>query len=175
MGMPAEKLDDSFIPDASNQRLMRDALGRFGTGVTIVTALSDDGPTAITANSFSSVSLTPPMVLWSIDRQSSRYHAFANAAYYAIHVLNTQQEQLCMDVARNPATLHAMDLACNDSGVPVLDDCLVRFDCQREALYAGGDHTIILGNVQLVTSPVDCEPLAFFAGRTGTFRSHCQQ
>lgn len=173
MGMPAETFDESFVPDASNQRQMRDALGLFSTGVTIVTALSENGPAAITANSFSSVSLTPPMVLWSLDRKSSRYQTFANASHYAIHVLSAKQESLCMEVARNPMRLHELNPRQNEYGVPVLDDCLVRFDCQREALYEGGDHVIILGNVQLVTSPDNCQPLAFFGGRTGTFTSHC--
>lgn len=175
MAMPAQQFDDSFVPDASNQRQMRDALGLFGTGVTIVTALSNEGPAAITANSFSSVSLAPPMVLWSLDRKSSRYHTFANATHYAIHVLNAKQESLCMEVARNPMRLRELNPTRNDYGVPVLDDCLVRFDCQREALYQGGDHVIILGNVQLVTTPDNCPPLAFFGGRTGTFTSQCNR
>jgi len=173
MGLPAHKLDECFAPDASNQRQMRDALGRFGTGVTIVTALAEDGPAAITANSFSSVSLAPPMVLWSLDRKSSRYQTFAHASHYAIHVLSARQEKLCMEVARNPTRLRELEPDRNEYGVPVLDDCLVRFDCQREALYDGGDHVIILGNVQLVTTPENSEPLAFFGGRTGTFTSHC--
>lgn len=174
MGMPAAALDDSFIPNASNQRMMRDALGRFGTGVTIVTALADEGAAAITANSFSSVSLAPPMVLWSIDRKSSRYQTFVNATHYSIHVLSTRQESLCMDIARDPLRLREMDMNYNNQGVPVLEDCLVRFDCTRNALYAGGDHTIILGNVELVTTSMNSDPLAFFAGRTGTFTSHCK-
>lgn len=173
MGMAAHQFDNSFIPDANNQRQMRNALGRFGTGVTIVTALADDGPAAITANSFSSVSLTPPMVLWSLDRKSSRYQTFANASHYAIHVLSSRQESLCMEVARNPLRLHDLDLDRNEHGIPVLDECLVRFDCEKEALYDGGDHVIVLGQVHLVTTPQDCEPLAFFGGRTGTFTSHC--
>ncbi len=173
MGMAAERLDDSFIPDTSNQRQMRDALGMFGTGVTIVTAQAQDGPAAITANSFSSVSLSPPMVLWSLDRKSSRYRTFAQTSHYAIHVLNARQENLCMEVARNPTKLHELELDYNKHGVPILDDCLVRFDCEQHALYDGGDHVIILGTVSLVTTPQVCDPLAFFGGRTGTFTSHC--
>jgi flavin reductase (DIM6/NTAB) family NADH-FMN oxidoreductase RutF len=109
------------------------------------------------------------MVLWSLDRQSSRYHAFAQATHYAIHVLHEHQEQLCMEVARNPAVLHGASLEFNAEGVPVLDDCMARFDCEKAALYEGGDHMIILGRVNLVTTLDEYAPLAFFGGRTGTF------
>lgn len=155
---------ESFIPDESNHRLLRNALGCFGTGVTIVTAATIDGPAAITANSFSSVSLTPPLVLWSLDKNSSRFNTFSNAENYSIHVLNTQQEDLCMDVARNPALLSAQNLHTNDFGVPVLDDCMVRFDCSLETTYEAGDHVIILGRVQLATQHNSCDPLMFYRG-----------
>ena len=98
--------ESSFIPNADNQSQLRDALGRFGTGVTIVTAPGTDGPAAITVNSFSSVSLAPPLVLWCIERNSSRFEQFNNANEYSIHVLGTAQQQLCMEVARNPQKLH---------------------------------------------------------------------
>jgi flavin reductase (DIM6/NTAB) family NADH-FMN oxidoreductase RutF len=168
-----EPIDGSFVPDASNQRLLRDALGCFGTGVTIVTAAGTDGPAAITANSFSSVSLTPPLVLWSLDKKCSRFNAFANAYHYSIHVLNARQEALCMEVARNPARLKDQSLATNDFNVPVLDDCLVRFDYSREAVYEAGDHVIILGRVELAMQQATTEPLAFYRGNTGTFTSLC--
>ncbi len=169
--------ENSFVPDVSNQRLFRDALGCFGTGVTIVTAAGLDGPAAITANSFSSVSLTPPLVLWSLDKQCSRFNTFTDAEHYSIHVLNARQEALCMEVARNPARLKDQNLAINSFDVPVLDDCLVRFDCSREAIYEAGDHVIILGRVQRAvqqaTSEHLAEPLAFYRGSTGTFTSPC--
>lgn len=79
-----------FAPDA-DARAFRDALGRFATGVTVVTVLTDDGPAGMTANSFASVSLDPPLVLWSPARSSSRFDLFANAAHYAIHVLDADQ------------------------------------------------------------------------------------
>ena len=116
MAFPAKPMDGTFVPDATNQRLLRDALGCFGTGVTIVTAATTNGPAAITANSFSSVSLTPPLVLWSLDKNCSRFDAFANAEHYSIHVLNAHQETLCMEVARNPTRLHDHHLATNHYG-----------------------------------------------------------
>lgn len=175
MHITPELRNTTFVPDASNQRQLRDALGRFGTGVTIVTTATPEGPAAITVNSFSSVSLEPPLVLWSIDRNSSRYHTFGQSTAYSIHVLSTSQESLCMEVARDPFRLHNVDMQTNAFGVPVLDDCLARYDCTREALYEAGDHFIIVGRVQQATLMEDCEPLAFYRGRTGTFASVCDK
>ena len=161
--------ENSFIPNADNQRQLRDALGRFGTGVTIVTAPGTDGPAAITVNSFSSVSLDPPLVLWCIERNSSRYKHFANVTEYSIHVLGAAQEHLCMEVARDPLRLHHADLSTNHYGVPVLDDCQARFDCTSESSYAAGDHVILVARVRSVHTSDENTPLAFYRGRTGTF------
>ena len=169
MTSPEDHEFSSFVPDTANQRLLRDALGRFGTGVTIVTAAGEDGPAAITVNSFASVSLSPPLVLWSLDKHSSRYRCFSSANHYSIHVLCASQESLCMEVAHNPLRLHELDLSRNEYGVPVLSDCLVRFDCARETLYEAGDHMIVLGQVMRATMQDNHTPLAFFKGSTGTF------
>jgi len=161
--------ENSFIPDTDNQRQLRDALGRFGTGVTIVTAPGTNGPAAITVNSFSSVSLDPPLVLWCIERNSSRYEHFANADEYSIHVLGATQEHLCMEVARDPLSLHGADLRTNRYGVPVLDDCQARFDCTSEASHVAGDHVILVARVRCVHTSDENTPLAFYRGITGTF------
>ncbi|MDM7458230.1 MAG: flavin reductase family protein [Paracoccus sp. (in: a-proteobacteria)] len=153
----------SFVPDPQNGRLLRDAFGRFATGVTVVTAASAEGCIAITANSFSSVSMEPPLVLWSPARSSSRYAAFAGAQHYAIHVLAEDQADLAWSVARNRDALCDLD-ALNPEGVPVLDRCLARFDCARFALHEAGDHAIVVGRVLRATIS-DGAPLAFFGGR----------
>ena len=95
----------SFTPDAENTRLLRDAFGRFATGVTVVTAMSEDGPVGITANSFTSVSLDPPMVLWSPSKTSRRFPYFDKATHYAIHVLAAEQETLCWGFAKDAFAL----------------------------------------------------------------------
>ena len=154
----------SFAPDGTNGRDLRDAFGRFATGVTIVTAEGAQGCAAMTANSFSSISMSPPLVMWSPARASARHDDFAAATHYAIHVLAADQLDLAMAVAGDRTALAAADLARNAQGVPVLDDCLARFDCRRHALHAAGDHTIILGEVLSVTLR-DGAPLAFFGGR----------
>lgn len=159
----------SFTPDQTNTRLLRDAFGRFATGVTIVTAATDDGVMAITANSFSSVSLTPPLVLWSPDKNSRRFPYFEKADHYAIHVLSADQDELCWKIAKDAHGLRDMDLRMNAEGVPVLEGCLARFECTRSAIYEGGDHAIVLGHVNRATMREDGEALAFFKGQLGYF------
>ncbi|WP_376877551.1 flavin reductase family protein [Albirhodobacter sp. R86504] len=182
----------SFIPDEGNTRLLRDAFGRFATGVTIVTAAIDgpvidpatgapsDAPgaqggiAAITANSFSSVSLTPPLVLWSPDRNAKRFQYFEQAQHFAIHVLAEDQVDLCWGVARNcfalgDEALTGGILARNQEGVPLIENCLARFECSREAVYEGGDHVIMVGRVLRAFLRETGEPLAFFKGQMRQF------
>lgn len=154
----------SFVPDADNSRDLRDAFGRFTTGVTIVTTQGRDGCVAMTANSFTSVSMQPPLVLWSPGRASSRYPVFVGAEHYAIHVLGAEQESLAFAVARDQAALPADKLTLNEQGVPVLSNCLARFDCARHAVHEAGDHAIIVGQVLRAEMRAG-DPLAFFGGR----------
>lgn len=160
-----------FVPDDSNTRLLRDAFGRFATGVTVVTASTPDGPVAITANSFSSVSLSPPLVLWSPDRQSRRFPYFEKARHYAIHVLSSEQSELCWAIAKDAYALRHIDVALNAEGAPVLDGPLARFDCAQSAVYDGGDHAIVLGRVLRASMRDDGDALAFFKGRVGHVRA----
>ena len=153
-----------FIPHPENDRLLRDAFGRFATGVTIVTTAVDDGCIAITANSFSSVSLDPPLVLWSPSRKSKRFVHFVEAEHYAIHVLAADQRELAFNVAKDGGALLRAPLGTNAEGVPILDDCLARFDCARNAVHDGGDHAIVVGRV-LHAELRDGDPLAFYSGK----------
>jgi len=158
-----------FVPDASNTRMLRDAFGRFATGVTIVTAQSEHGPIAITANSFSSVSLDPPLVLWSPDKNSRRFTHFEGASNYAIHVLAADQDELCWRVSRNAYGLQAADFDLNEKNVPVLRDCLARFECEQRSVFDGGDHAIVVGEVLRATYQEEREALGFFGGKVGKF------
>lgn len=159
---------DSFTPDADNTRLLRDAFGRFATGVTIVTTMSEDGPVGITANSFSSVSLEPPLVLWSPSKGSRRFPYFDKAEHYAIHVLAADQVELCWKFAGDAFAFKDIDHTLNAEGVPVLQGVLARFDCKRTDAFEGGDHRIILGEV-LRAEMSEGDALAFFGGQHGTF------
>lgn len=158
-----------FTPNAGNSRLLRDAFGRFATGVTVVTVASADGPVAITANSFSSVSMEPPLLLWSIDRAAGRFRYFEQAEHFAVHILSASQKTLCWDVAKNAHCLQDHALGENSAGVPLLDGALARFECERYAAYDGGDHMICVGKVQRASLASDGDALAFFGGREGAF------
>ena len=156
-----------FSPDQNSGRQLRDAFGKFATGITVITAASADGPISIVANSFSSVSLDPALVLWSVDRSARRFPYFDAADHYAIHVLAAEQEDLCTQVARNAHALQDVNHALNADGVPLIDHCLARFECRRVAAHDAGDHVIIVGQVQR-TEMRNGGPLTFFAGGFGT-------
>jgi flavin reductase (DIM6/NTAB) family NADH-FMN oxidoreductase RutF len=101
----------SFVPAAGNAKELRSAFSRFATGVTIVTAMTDRGPVGMTANSFSSVSLHPPLTLWSIDRKSSRYDAFAGTWDTAIHVLSKIRKRCVWPLPNRPTRFRSGHLA----------------------------------------------------------------
>lgn len=172
MQMELAKSGQSFVPTADNTRQLRDAFGRFATGVTIVTAPSEQGPIAITANSFSSVSLDPPLVLWSPDKNSRRFPFFEKAEHYAIHILAADQDALCWNVAKNFDGLKDEPLSLNAEGVPVIEGCLARFECRQTAIYEGGDHAIVLGEVLRATMRDDGDALTFFKGQMGKMASN---
>jgi len=159
---------DSFIPGPETERRFRDALGLFATGVTVITAVGAKGPVGITANSFASLSLDPPLVLWSPARASRRFGAFASARHYAIHVLGAEQFALGRHFAREGLDFDLADVALNPEGVPVLTDCLARFECRRKAVHDGGDHAIVVGEV-LRAAAREGAPLVFSAGQYGRF------
>ena len=135
------------MPDFT-ERQLRDALGRFATGVTVVTTMTADGPLGITANSFASVSLKPPLVLWSPARKSWRFPSFEAASHFAIHVLSAGQQHLAESFALPGGDGFAgLDFAPGLGGAPLLAGCTARFECRHEAGYEGGDHLIVVGEV----------------------------
>ncbi len=155
-----------FSPDTVTELQYREALGRFATGVTVVTCRSEVGPLGITANSFSSLSLDPPLILWAPARASMRFAAFEAALHFSVHVLAKDQYPLCRAFARNGTQFEGVNWQPGVNEVPILDGCLARFDCTRHAIYDGGDHAIIVGHVRAVTTrPGD--PLIF---ANGTYR-----
>jgi flavin reductase (DIM6/NTAB) family NADH-FMN oxidoreductase RutF len=157
-----------ILPDAANGRLFRDALGRFATGVTVVTIAGPDGPMGFTANSFASLSLDPALVLWSPAKASQRYPFFAAARHYAIHVLGQDHTDLPARFSRGGAGFAGLDWRLNAEGVPTLTSALARFDCAQAATHDGGDHLIIVGQV-LRLALEEGEPLVFANGRFGGF------
>lgn len=149
-----------------DQRQFRDALGAFPTGITVVTAKDVDGkPVGATANSFSSVSLDPPLVLWSVAKTANCYNAFMKAKHFAIHVLHSGQENISRLFATKEADKFANLQWCESAqGAPLLADFSVRLECSTENLYEGGDHIIVVGRVHEM-SVQECEPLGFYKGK----------
>ncbi|MFT7494598.1 MAG: flavin reductase (DIM6/NTAB) family NADH-FMN oxidoreductase RutF [Alteromonas macleodii] len=147
-----------------DQRAFRAALSAYATGVTVVTTDTAYGPIGITANSFASVSLDPPLVLWSPAKSSKRFKYFTGAKYFAIHVLDGHQKQLCNDFTRDKSAFDGLDWAANEEGVPLINGCLARFECILNAEHDAGDHTIIVGQVTSASTR-DGIPLLFQAGR----------
>lgn len=163
---------ERFTPGPDTARSFRDALGRFATGVTVVTALDDDRPVGITANSFASVSLDPPLVLWSPARASSRFTAFATAEHFAIHVLGQEHRDLAAHFVRNGRDFAGIATAAGPGGAPLIEGCLARFACRTVARHDAGDHLIVVGEV-LEACARTGEPLIFSQGTYGQFlRGH---
>lgn len=162
--------DSSLSPTSENQREFRNALGKFSTGVTIITTKSKDGPVGITVNSFSSVSLDPALVLWSLSKGSGRYDTFKNAKHFCVHVLRDNQFDLAMSFSKNPDHFDECNWRYNGNKIPVISDTLARFECTKETTYEGGDHTIILGKVKQFFKR-DGKPLIFSSGEFGSFAS----
>lgn len=154
------------VPDIP-ERELRNALGRFATGVTVVTTMTADGPLGITANSFASVSLKPPLVLWSPARKSRRFPAFESAPFFAVHVLSAGQRSLAETFSSAADAFGALEYERGLGNVPLLADCAARFECRHSAGHDGGDHLIVVGEVLRVTQ-ADREPLIFHQGRYGT-------
>lgn len=149
------------------QRELRDALGRFATGVTVVTTMTADGPLGITANSFASVSLDPPLVLWSPARKSRRFPAFESAPFFAVHVLSAEQRRLAEVFSASSDGFSGLAFAPGLGDAPLLDGCAARFECRHSAGHDGGDHLIVVGEVLRLVQ-ADLEPLVFYRGRYGT-------
>lgn len=156
-----------FTPQ-SDPRAFRTALGRFATGVTVVTTATPAGPVGFTANSFAAVSLDPPLVLWSPAKSSSRFDVFAGAAFFAIHVLGDAHADLAARFLRGGAGFDDLPHEVGPEGMPTIPGTLARFDCARDAVHDGGDHAIIIGRV-LRAAYTDGAPLVFSQGGYGGF------
>ena len=150
-------------------RAFRQALGTFPTGVAVITTLTPaKRPLGITVNSFTSVSLEPPMVLWCLDKKSERYQTFTVAKGFTISVLGAAHEEVSARLAR-PGS-HSLDnipLIETKLGPPALADALAYFECASEAVHEGGDHGILVGRVLRFARHEAGAPLVYFRGRYG--------
>ncbi len=149
-----------------NPRAFRDALSTFTTGVTIITTRAADGsPVGITANSFNSVSLNPPLVLWSLAKSAYSLDAFAHTKQWNVHVLSVEQEGLSgRFAARGEDKFAGIELDRGINDIPLLHNCTARFQCRTAFMYEGGDHMIFVGEV-LGFDQSHLPPLAFQSGQ----------
>ena len=149
-----------------DSRALRNTLGCFATGVTVVTALTvARDPVGITVNSFNSVSLDPPLILFSVDRAGSSFATFRDAAHYVVNVLGEGQRDLSQRFAKPvPDKWNGVPHATWSSGAPVLEGCLANLECAREAVHEGGDHIILIGRVLKLTHAEGGRPLLYYRG-----------
>ena len=146
-------------------RELRDALGRFATGVCVITTIESQKPLGMTVNSFASVSLDPPLVLWSLQINSDIYTAFAGAEHFAINILSKDQQQLSnLYAQKGDHLLHPDHYRIGKYGSPILRDALTTLECKLETTHEGGDHRIIMGRVRDMHTRSTGKPLLFFSG-----------
>jgi flavin reductase (DIM6/NTAB) family NADH-FMN oxidoreductase RutF len=159
MSLPS---DPPFTPEE-----FRAALGQFTTGVTIVTARTPEGVlVGLTANSFNSVSLSPPLVLWSLARQSSSLPAFLSATHYAINVLAADQRLLAERFARKGIDrFEGVPWREGLTGAPVIPGAVAVFECAHRSHHDAGDHVIFVSQVAHCSRRVGVAPLVFHGGR----------
>ncbi len=153
----------------SHTKVLRQALAQFTTGIAVITTVTPEGsPVGLTANSFSSVSLDPPLVLWSLSLQAGSLNVFRQCARYLIHVLSADQLELAKRFATRGADRFGPASGTvwqpNASGLPALEDCLAWFECSHRSQYVEGDHIILVGQVETFAAPGG-SPLAFHAGK----------
>lgn len=152
----------------SEPRVLRDALGCFGTGVTIVTTLDADGlPLGLTANSFTSVSLDPPLILFSLAKKSANLEAFRQAGRFAVNVLHIGQQPVAGRFAsRDAPRFESVDWSIRvEGGSPILAASLSSFDCTTYAVHDGGDHVMFVGEVKHAWFEPHRDPLLYFRGK----------
>lgn len=151
-------------------RGFRNALGCFPTGIAVMTASSDEAShIGITVNSFTSVSLAPPLVLWCIDRRSRRYPAFANATGFTVSILASNHQAVSSRLAgAGEHNLDGIALIPTELGPPALADALAIFECTRESVQDAGDHAILIGRVlRFAQHDGAGAPLVYFQGKYG--------
>jgi len=159
---------DPASDDAAHREFRR-TLGQFATGVTVMTSLSPAGErVGLTANSFNSLSIDPPLILWSIANSAQSFENFQVKDAFAVNVLSADQEALARQLAQStPDKFRGIDIREGLSGVPLIVGCIAYLECSVWARYPGGDHDIVVGHVHRVFN-IGNAPLVFHGG---SFRS----
>lgn len=148
----AETRSPMHLPPTIDTRALRRALGCFPTGVTIVTTIDGDGSfVGLTVNSFNSLSLDPPLVLWALESRSASLRAFESATHFAVNVLADDQVAISRRFARHvPDKFHGVAVHEGLGGAPLIDGCAAYIECRRHSMTTGGDHVLFIGRVERV-------------------------
>jgi flavin reductase (DIM6/NTAB) family NADH-FMN oxidoreductase RutF len=147
-------------------RTLRDALGCFATGVTVVTCQHEGVPAGLTVNSFTSVSLDPPLLLVCVAKMAASATALTAASDFAINVLQTGQQPASIRFStRDEDRFGTTPWSCGEAGAPILKDSLCVFECERYAVHDGGDHYILVGQVMKASFDASLDPLLYFRGK----------
>ncbi|WP_316861223.1 flavin reductase family protein [uncultured Cohaesibacter sp.] len=143
----------------------RRALGQFATGIAVVTTMDgSDQPCGLTVDSFNSVSLDPPLVLWSLDKRSGQLDAFCSSGFYGVNILAKEQVDISnLFAGLSDDRFSKVDWEQGETGAPLFKDALVCLDCKTETIIEGGDHLILLGRVVSIGAK-EGEPLLYYAG-----------
>ena len=149
-----------------DSKFLRKTLGKYSTGVTIVTSIDNNGnPIGMTVNSFTSVSLEPALVLWCIDKKQPSYNSFMDAEGYAVNILSKAQNDICYRFASQiDDKFENINWRSSLNGFPLVENCLAWFDCKKWNYYSGGDHQILVGEVTSFNSS-ELEPLTYWNGQ----------
>lgn len=151
---------------SQDSRAFRDALGHFATGVAVVSAAGEGGPLGLTINSFASVSLEPPLILWSLDKASDRFGALMAADRFAVNMLGGGARELAQLLARKGHSRLADEMVWMSAlGLPLLTRAIAHFECSVEHRYDGGDHVIFVGRVLSHDHTSHSDPLIYYRGR----------
>jgi flavin reductase (DIM6/NTAB) family NADH-FMN oxidoreductase RutF len=145
----------------------RSALGMFATGVTIVTARAQDGTlVGLTASSFNSVSLSPPLVLWSLARIAGSMAAFSTGSHYAINILSADQQDMALQFAMRDTDRFAGVRYLQGAGdAPLIEGAAATFECFNRSRYEEGDHVIFVGEVERCSYRSGASPLLYHGGK----------
>ncbi len=144
----------------------RNALSRFTTGIAVVAARSDDSAAGITVNSFTSISLEPPLIAWSLGKESARYDLFSSTGLFSVNVLSFGQEMLAKQMASSSLLDSAAPWTPGEEGAPLIPGCASRFVCETHERVEAGDHLIILGRV-IAFDHSEEGALAYYRSRYG--------
>ncbi len=154
---------------APDQATMRTVMGHFATGVAVITASDGTTPVGLAANSFTSVSLDPPLVLFCAAHTSSTWPAIEAAGHYCVNILAEEAEQISRVFASPGDRFAQIAWHAGVTGAPILDDALAYIDCEIQDIYEGGDHAIVVGKVIELGHREHGKPLTFYRGGYGRY------